>query len=134
MSAENCPFTLKGSDTSIDKIRKKRYVSFLVPLDPDDPDGLKSKEGIKELSNTETEEVLTFLLMFDEKVEDLDIPEGNARFRLFERLLSEKVKREQRTIRLDFAGQGTGKDIFDQCVSDFTVRFMCEEVAFDTKE
>ena len=44
------------------------------------------------MSNTDTEEVLTFLLMFDEKVEDLDIPEGNARFRLFERLLSENVK------------------------------------------
>ena len=93
-----------------------------------------SKEEIKKLSNTETEEVLTFLLMFDEKVEDLDIPEGNARFRLFERLLSEQVKREWRTIRLDYADQGTGKDIFDQCVSDFTVRFMSEEVVLDTKE
>ena len=47
MSAENCSFTLKCSDTGIDEIRKDRYVSFLVPLDPDEPDGLKSKEEIK---------------------------------------------------------------------------------------
>ena len=86
------------------------------------------------MSNTDTEEVLTFLLMFDEKVEDLDIPEGNARFRLFDRLLSDQVKIEWRTIRLDYASQGTGQYIFDQCVSDFTVRFMSEEIALDRKE
>ena len=41
MSAENCPFTFKCSDTGIDEIRKDQYVSFLGPLNPDDPDGLK---------------------------------------------------------------------------------------------
>ena len=68
-------------------------MSFLVPLDPDDPDGLKLKEEIKKLSNTDFEEVFTFLLMFNEKVDDLDIPKRNVRFRLFERLLSEHVKK-----------------------------------------
>ena len=101
-------------------------MSFLVPLDPDDLDGLKLKEEIKKLSNTDFEEVFTFLLMFNEKVDDLDIPKRNIRFRIFERLLSEHVKREWMTVRLDYDGQGMGQDIFDQYVSSFTT--------LDTKE
>ena len=57
MSSDNCIFMMKGSDISIDEIRKDRYIFILVSLDPDDPDGLKLKEEIQKLSNTKPEEV-----------------------------------------------------------------------------
>ena len=38
MSANNCPFNIKGTEYNYEESRKGRFVSFLVPLDPDDTD------------------------------------------------------------------------------------------------
>ena len=89
---------------------------------PNEPDGLKNKEEIEKLSIIDLEEVLTFLLMFNEKVSDLEIAEGNPRFYLFERVQCESVKREWRIIRDEYKTEGNGQAIFDQYISDFTVR------------
>ena len=85
MSAENCPFTLKGSDTGIDEIRKDRYVSFLVPLDPDDPDRLKSKEEIKKCQTLKPKKYLRFycysmrqlkIQTYPKEMQDFDYSKG----------------------------------------------------------
>lgn len=60
--------------------------------------------------------------MFNEKVSDLEIAEGNPRFYLFERVQCESVKREWRIIRDEYKTEGNGQAIFDQYISDFTVR------------
>lgn len=107
MSADNCPFAFRGSDIGIDEIRKDRHVSFLIPLDHDDPDGLKSKEEIKKLSLTEPGEVFMVILMFKGKVDDLTVPKGHLKFPLFEIILNNHVRREERTMKQYYENQGT---------------------------
>lgn len=127
MSSDSCFFTLKGSEIGIDEIRKDQCISILVPLDTDEPDGLKPKEEIQKLLIIDPKKILTFLLMFNEKVSDLEIAEGNPRFHFFERLLYDSVKIEWRIVRNNYESEDNGQYICDQCISDFTGRFMTEQ-------
>ena len=97
MSANNCPFKIKGTEYNYEESRKDRFVSFLVPLHIDDTDGLTTKEEVRKLERTESEDILSFLRMFRLKVADLKLKEGLPRFRLFERLLGDNVKQEWMT-------------------------------------
>ena len=92
MSKNNYPFHLKSLEKIYEDTRKDRYVSFLVPVDQYEPEGLKTKEEIRKLIVTDSEEILTFIRMFNSKINDLEIAGGKPRFQLFERLLGDDVK------------------------------------------
>ena len=68
MSKNNYPFHLKSLENLYEDTRKDRFVSFLVPVDQDEPGGLKTKEEIRKLIVTDPEEILTFIRMFNSKI------------------------------------------------------------------
>ena len=49
MSKNNCLFHLKGLERTYEDTHKDRFVSFLVSVDPYEPDGLKTKEEMRKL-------------------------------------------------------------------------------------
>ena len=99
MSKNNCLFHLKCLERSYDDIHKDRFISFLVPVDPYEPAGLNTKEEIRKLEGTDPEEILSFIRMFNTKVDDQEIAEDRPRFRLFERLLRDDLKQERNMIK-----------------------------------
>mmetsp|Transcript_7537 Transcript_7537/g.9690 ORF Transcript_7537/g.9690 Transcript_7537/m.9690 type:complete len:95 (-) Transcript_7537:680-964(-) len=85
MSAENCPLKLIRETHNFER-EKHHYLELDMPLDPNNPNGLKVSNKFKKLIHTDAESVLEFIIEYDGIVEDLNIPEGVARFRLFEAL------------------------------------------------
>ena len=75
-------------------MRKKddSYVKFEIPIDPEDPNGLKSTMQFMKLSSDEPEDVLTHLRTFNKLVTDLDTEEGPAMFRLFNLTLTSDIE------------------------------------------
>ena len=135
MSKNNCLFHLKCLERKYDDTHKDRFISFLVPVDPDEPEGLNTKEEIIKLEGTNPEEILSFIRMFNTKVDGLEIAEGRIRFRLFERLFGDDVKQERSTIKENLTtDQEADQDCFVQCMIDFILRFISHEIALDTKE
>ena len=134
MSANNCPFNIKGTEYNYEESRKDRFVSFLVPLHIDDTDGLTTKEEVRKLERTESEDILSFLRMFRLKVADLKLKEGLPRFRLFERLLGDNVKQEWMTEKENNNEMTVDQDMFDKCIIEFSLRFMSQDISLDTKE
>ena len=53
MFANNCPFNIKGTEYNYEESRKGRFVSFLVPLDPDDTDCLFFGKKIRKFSSAQ---------------------------------------------------------------------------------
>ena len=65
MSKSNCSFYLKGLKRTYENTHKDFFVSFLVPVDPDEPEGLKTKEVIRKFEGTDPEEILSFIQMLN---------------------------------------------------------------------
>ena len=59
MSKNNRSFQLKGLERTYDDTHKDRFVSFLVPVDQDEPDGF------------DPEEILSFIRIFNSKISGL---------------------------------------------------------------
>ena len=76
MSSENCPFSLTKSIRTEDDRRKDRFCKFEVPVDPLDPDGLKSTVEIMKLSSDDPEDVLNHIYEFDTLVENTGAGKG----------------------------------------------------------
>lgn len=72
-------------------------VSFKIPLDPNDPDGIKRTLKVKKLKDTTAENVLTHIQEFNELKETLEMQDGAPSFNLFETLLHNNVRRDWRT-------------------------------------
>ena len=94
MTSENCPFFLTKRERSEDDRRKDRFCKFEVPVDPDDPDGLKSTVEIMKLSSDDPEDVLNHIYEFDTLVANTGAGEGAPRFRLFQMTLSSTVNKD----------------------------------------
>jgi hypothetical protein len=76
MAAESCPFKIEPkSKLDSDTRRKDRFVSFDVPLNPGERNGLKATHEFRRLDNTEPEDVLTFFETVAQAVVTLNIGE-----------------------------------------------------------
>ena len=133
MSARNCPLSLVRDCDSAAESQKHHYITLEIPLDPNDPDGLKVSQKVQKLKNTDCESVLEHVLRFDGVVHDLSLGEGAVRFNLFERLLDDGVTRNTwDTVRNDHPGHTQA--IFETCIDSFILKFMTRDVSLDTKE
>ena len=132
MSSENCPFKLSRPNGPDDDRSKDRFCMFEIPIDPNDPDGLKSATEVKKLNSDDPEDVLSHILNFDLLVANLGTAEGQPRFRLFEITLGATTATDWNTIREDHPGQG--QQAFESCIYAFILSKMTRDVALDTKE
>jgi transposase InsO family protein len=133
MAAENCPFKVEPrSESDSDTRRKDRFVSFDVPLDPAEPDGLKATHEFRRLDNTEPEDVLTFCETIAQAVITLDLDEGEPRFRLVQALLAGDPAKQWIVITND--EQNRDQDAFASCLEKLTLVYMDRDISLDTKE
>ena len=58
MSAEDCPFVVIRKENDIDK-KDDSYIKFEIPIDPEDPDGLKSTMQLTECELSDAGSVLS---------------------------------------------------------------------------
>jgi hypothetical protein len=100
MSAEKCPFEIEPKkESSSDTYRKDRFVSFDVPIDPDDPDGLKASHEFRRLDSPDPEDVLVFIETLYAAVETLGVADGEPCFRLVKSLLAGDPAKQWVTIK-----------------------------------
>ena len=132
MSAENCPLKLIRENHNFER-EKHHYLELDMPLDPNNPNGLKVSNKFKKLIHTDAESVLEFIIEYDGIVEDLNIPEGVARFRLFEALIhSNAAKSAWSNIR--GLHTDTNQPTLELCIDLWTLKFMTRDISLDTKE
>ena len=104
-----------------------------MPLDPNNANGLKVSNKYKKLIHTDAESVLEFIDEYDEIVEDLNIPEGVARFRLLEALIhSNAAKSAWGNIR-DLHTEND-QPTLELCINLWTLKFMTRDISLGTKE
>ena len=132
MSSENCPFSLTKSIRTEDDRRKERFCKFEVPVDPLDPDGLKSTVEIMKLSSDDPEDILNHIYEFDTLVENTGAGEGAPRFRLFQMTLSSTLSKDWESVRADHPGDNQAA--FEECITAFILMKMDHDCAIDTKE
>ena len=137
MSAERCQLSLiPYEDDHYDE--SKNTVSFKVPLDPDDPDGIKSNIKAKKLVKTTAENVLVHIQEFNELKETLGIDDGSPTFKLFESLLHSTVRRDWRSKKQENApgdeADDENDDHFQATIIDFIKLYVEEDAALHTKE
>ena len=95
MSAERCQFSfIPDEDNLIND--SKDAVSFKIPLDPNDPNGIKPNVRAKKLKKTTAENVLVYMQEFGELKETLDVDDGPLTFNFFGYLLHSTVRRDWR--------------------------------------
>ena len=68
MSAENCPLKLIRETHNFER-EKYHYLELDMPLDPNNPNGLKVSNKYKKLIHTDAESVLEFIVEYDGIVE-----------------------------------------------------------------
>ena len=137
MSAERCQFSLVPDEDDLDD-ESKNTVSFKVPLDPNDPDGIKSNVKAKKLTKTTAENVLAHEQEFEELKETLGVDDGPPTFRLFDSLLHSTLRRDWRTKKQenlpDDANDEENQDHFEATMLDFVKLYVDEDAALHTKE
>ena len=116
-------------------MRKKddSYVKFEIPIDPEDPNGLKSTMQFMKLSSDEPEDVLTHLRTFNKLVTDLDTEEGPAMFRLFNLTLTSDMELDWNTV-LEEIGDGREQEDFENAKELFLLSKVERDCALSTKE
>ena len=131
MSAENCPLKLIRKTHNFER-EKYHYLELDMPLDPNNPNGLKVSNKYKKLIHMDAESVLEFIVEYDGIVEDLNIPEGVARFRLFEALIHSNAKSAWGNIR-DLHTENH-QPTLELCINLWILKFMTRDISLDTKE
>ena len=136
MSAVRCQFSLIPDEDDSDD--SKNTVSFKVPLDPDEPDGIKTNIKAKKLIKITAENVLTHVQEFGELKEALDVDDGPPKFKLFESLLHGTVRRDWRSKKTENTPVDEkdleNEDHFQATLLDFTKLYVDEDAALHTKE
>ena len=93
MSAANAPFDILHIEENLNNNKKDKFVSFEVPIDPKDTNGLKVTTKFLILESSNAEDVLYFFFRFDELILSLNVPEGLGRYRLLPTLLGHDHKK-----------------------------------------
>jgi len=98
MSAADCPISVIRPDPVDDDKKSDSFVKFKVPIDPNDADGLKSTIQFRKLNSDDPEDILLFFRNYNKLVEDLETPEGEPRFRLFNLVLGPDAQADWATV------------------------------------
>jgi len=134
MSAEDCPFKIHREETQSDNIAKSdRFIKFEVPIDPNEPDGIKSSIHFHKLYSDEPEDVLLFYRNYNKLVDDIGTEEGEARFRLFNLVLGPDAQSDWDTV-LEEIGEGRTHDDFVDACETFLLSKVDRDCAVNTKE
>ena len=137
MSAANCPFKIRLPKEDPDaKINKDKFVSFEVPIDPANPNGLTVTQKFKILDSSDVEEVLFFWSRLDDLILTLNIPQGIPHFRLMPALLGHDNKKHWGEIVQHLAPQAANQvqATFERCVEEFLLVYMDRDISLDIKE
>ena len=135
MSAHNAPFKINPVADD-DESKKDHFVSFELPIDPLDPEGLKVTRKFHVLNSIQPEDVLFFISRFDDLVGDLDINPGLPRFRFMPSPLGHDLKKKWSTIvdRIAPGEAARTQDNFKTCIEQFLLSFMDSDISLDLKE
>lgn len=133
MSAEDCPFTLIRPETSNEEHKSDSFIKFEIPIDPDDPDGLKSNIQFLKLASDDPEDVLTHFRNFEKLTSDLGTAEGAPMFRLFQLTLSADAEADWNTV-LEEIGDDRDPEDFMNAKDLFLISKVERDCALNTKE
>ena len=118
MSASYCPFNIvRGENNDGDK-KSDQFIKFEIPIDPNEPDGLKPIIQFRKLESDEPEDVLVHLRNFNKLVDDLETDEGEAHFRFFQLTLGPNAQSDWATV-LEEIGDNRGQDEFLEALDTF---------------
>ena len=92
MSAANAPFDILHIEENLNNNKKDKFVSFEVPIDPKDTNGLKVTTKFLILESSNAEDVL-YSPHFDDLVLSLNVAESGARYRLMPTLFEHGHKK-----------------------------------------
>ena len=135
MSANNAPFEIIPSTDDKEK-KKDQYISFDVPLDPVNPDGLKVTNKFAILNSVQVEDVFYFLSRVDDLIISLNIPAGAAKFRLMPTLLGHNLKKSWADIvdRIVPNAADFNQNNFEIYIEEFLLVYMDHDISLDLKE
>jgi len=133
MSASDCSFIIIQPEVNDDDKRSNHFIKFEIPIDPNEPDGLKTTIQFRKLESDEPEDVLVHLRNFDKLVDDLDTDEGEAHFRLFKLILGSDAQSDWATV-LDEISDNRGQEEFLEALDTFLLSKVDRDCAINTKE
>ena len=133
MSASDCPFSIVRPENNDDDKKSDQFIKFEIPIDPNEPDGLKTIIHFRKLESDEPEDVLIHLRNFEKLVDDLGTDEGEAHFRLFQLTLGPDAQSDWITV-LEEIGDDRGQDEFVQALDTFLLSKVDRDCAINTKE
>ena len=70
MSASDCPFDIIRPENNDDDKKSDQFIKFEIPIDPNEPDGLKTIIQLRKLESDKPEDVLVHLRNFNKLVDD----------------------------------------------------------------
>lgn len=133
MSAEDCPFKLIRPEVDKDDQKSNLFIKFEVPIDANDPDGLKSNIQFQKLNSDDPEDVMAHIQNFDALVDDLETAEGEPRFRLFRLCLAPNSQKTW-VLVLDEIGDDRNQGDLENAIEIFLLKKVERDCALNTKE
>jgi len=133
MSAADCPFSVIRPVPVDDDKNYDSFVKFEVPIDPNAADGLKSTIQLRKLNSDNPEDVLLFFRNYNKLVEDLETPEGEPRFRLFNLVLGPDAQADWATVLQEIDDCHNQDDFVEACEL-FLISKVERNCAINTKE
>ena len=137
MSADRCQFSLIPDEDGIDD-ETKDTVSFKIPLDLNDSEGIKTNVRAKKLKKTTAEHILVHIQEFEELKETLGVDDGPPTFKLFESLLHSTLRRDWGAKKIENTPNDPedeeNEDHYTATMIDFIKLFVDEDAALHTKE
>ena len=118
MSASDCQFVIIRPEVNNDDKRFVHFIKFEIPIDPNEPDGLKTIIQFRKIESDEPEDVLVHLRKFDKL----------AHFRLFKLTLGPDTQSDWATV-LEEIGDNRGQEEFLEALDTFLL-----SCAINTKE
>ena len=133
MSASYCPFNIVRAENNDGDKKSDQFIKFEIPIDPNEPDGLKTIIQYRKLESDELEDVLVHLRNFNKLVDDLETDECEAHFRLFQLTLGPDAQSDWATV-LEVIGDNRGQDEFLEALAAFLLSKVDRDCAINTKE
>jgi len=133
MSASDCPFSIVRPEVGDDDKKADQFIKFEIPIDPNEPEGLKTIIQFRKLESDEPEDVLVHLRNFNKLVDDLETDEGEAHFRLFQLTLGPDAQSDWATV-LEEIGDDRGQNEFFRALDTFLLSKVDRDCAINTKE
>jgi len=129
MSTENWFLKLIRETHNFER-EKYHYLELDMPLDPNNPNGLKVSNKYKKLIHTDAESVLEFIVEYNGIVEDLNIPDGVARFRLFEALIHSNAAKSAWSNIRDLHTENN-QPTLELCIDLWTLKSMTRDISLE---